>query len=157
MSYEIKVREVAPVTAMTIRTVSSMKSIGPDMGACYGELWEYMEKKGAKCTGECFALYHGTEFDPVHIDMECGFSVAELLPDGGRAKGRVVEGGLMVCAVHKGPYDTLPAAYEALMKWGEENGEYVLLNGWRDNYLNDPMSVPPEEVLTEVLCTVKKK
>ncbi len=157
MSYEIKVREVATVTAMTIRTASNMKNIGPDTGSCYEELWEYMEKNGAKFTGECFALYHGTEFDPDHIDVECGFSVAELLPDVGRIRGRVVEGGLMVSAVHKGPYDTLPAVYDALMKWGEENGGYVLLNGWRDSYLNDPQSVPPGEILTEVLCTVRKK
>ena len=157
MAYEVKVREVASVKAMTIRTVSNMKTIGPDMGKCYQELWEYMEKEGAKCTGECFALYHGTEFDPEHIDMECGFSVAGLIPDSGRIRGRLVEGGLMASAVHKGPYEGLPGAYEAIMKWEVENGEYVLLNEWRDNYLNDPMSVAPEEILTEVLCTVKKK
>ncbi len=159
MDYEVKVREIPPAKAMTIRYVTNMGSIAPDMGKAYQELWDYMEGNGAQATGECFALYHmksAEDFDPENIDVECGFSVAELIPDGGRVKGRTVEGALSATATHKGPYDTMCAAYDAVMKWAPENG-YELLAGWRDYYINDPSNLPPEEWLTEVTCPVKKK
>lgn len=158
MSYEVRVRELPPMKAMTIRYVTNMQNISSDMGKAYRELWDYMEGKGAQAAGDCFALYHAEsaeDFDPDNIDVECGFSVAELIPDGGRVKGRVAEGGLFASVTHRGSYDTLSAAYCAITKWAPENG-YELLAGWRDYYLNDPSALPPEEWLTEVVCPVKK-
>jgi effector-binding domain-containing protein len=62
-----------------------------------------------------------------------------------------------LCAgiTYKGPYDGLEPAYKALGKWVTENG-YTPLTPQRDIYLNDPATVPPEELLTEILWPVKK-
>ena len=156
MSYEVSVREVGPVKAMTLRMVTHMKTISDDMGKAYEALWQYMEKSGAQCAGECFALYHDEDFNPEHIDVECGFSVVDLMPGTDKIKGRTVEGGLMAYALHKGPYDQLEGVYPAIMKWVEANG-YALLPKMRELYLNNPCEVPPEELMTEVLWPVKKK
>lgn len=158
MSDKVSVRELPPMKAMTVRMATNMQNIAADMTAIFGEVWARMEQSGAQCKGDCFALYHcksATDFDPENIDMECGFSVEELVPDGGRVKGRVIEGALSAVATHKGHYNTLGEAYCAVTKWAPENG-YELLPGWRDYYINDPANLPPEEWLTEVTCPVRK-
>ena len=158
MAYDISVREVDTIKAMTVRFVSSCETIGNDMSAFFGELYGYLESNGALFTGECFAIYHDEEFNPEHIDVECGFSVVDLLPDEDPVTGREIEGGLMACALHKGPYDKLEEAYGAIMVWAKENG-YQIQPGVRDLYINDPKSEgvnSPEDYLTEVLWPVKK-
>lgn len=156
MTYTVNVREVGPIKAMTIRTITGMKTVSEDMGRTYGELWTYLTEKGAQCAGECFAIYHDEECDPDRMDVECGFSVVDLVPGNDRVTGRVVEGGLMAYTLHQGPYLQLEAAYTAVMRWIAENG-YVPLPKMRDVYLNDPQEVPQEELRTEILWPVKKK
>lgn len=158
MSYEVKIREIAPIEAMTVRFVTNMGSISDDMTAAFKEIWEFTEKKGLKSTGDCFALYHtksASDFDPENIDAECGFSVAKTAPGEGRISGRTIEGVSAAVVTHKGSYATLSGAYEAIGEWAPANG-YELLAGWRDYYLNDPSTLPPEEWLTEVACPVRK-
>jgi effector-binding domain-containing protein len=156
MSYEVRLREVQTIKAMTKRYVTGMKNVEGDFGSGFTEVWEHIEKNGGTLTGECFALYHDENFDPDKMDVEIGFSVADFVPDGENIKGREIGGGLHASVVHKGPYSGLEPAYATLAKWVEENG-YIPLIPMRDLYLNDPASVPPEEVLTEVLFPVKKK
>jgi effector-binding domain-containing protein len=93
MSYEARLREVPTIKAMTRRFITSMKTIGEDMAKGYGELWEHIQKNGGAPTGDCFALYHDENFDVDRMDVEIGFSVAELVPDGEGIVGREVEGG----------------------------------------------------------------
>jgi effector-binding domain-containing protein len=154
MSYEVTLREVPTVRAMTKRFVTSMATVGEDMTNGYNELWSYIQKKGGVPTGDCFALYHDENFDAERMDVEIGFSVAEFIPNGEGVVGREVEGGLCAATTHKGPYDGLEPAYAAMGKWVEENG-YVPLTPMRDLYLNDSSTVPPEEILTEILWPVK--
>ena len=156
MPYEVSLKEIPPMNIVSIRTVMTMKDIVADMGGCYEELWAYLQASGGKCTGLCMAIYYDQEFDPENIDVECCFSVEELLPEKGRIKSRLLEGGLMASTTHKGPYEELGGAYEAVAKWIDENG-YAYAGPMRDVYLNDPEQVVPEELLTETLFPVCKK
>lgn len=159
LAYDVGVREVSSTKVMSIRSITSMKTIGEDMGKIFGELYDYVSKNGGQFSGECFDIYHDEEFNPERIDVECCFSVLETIPENDRVKGRTVEGGLMAYTLHKGPYDQLEGAYTAIMKWIEENG-YVPLPKMRDLYLNGPDCEEvkgPEDYKTEILWPVKKK
>jgi len=58
--------------------------------------------------------------------------------------------------IYKGSYDTISAAYNALMRWIEANG-YEVIGPGREIYFTDPNSgVPPSEYVTEVQFPVKK-
>lgn len=158
MSYEVKIREIATVEALTIRSVTNMEKITADITAFYAEIWDVMQKKGLEMAGDCFAIYYSKtarDFDPENIDVECGFSVSGKAQGEGRVVGRTIEGALAATVTHKGSYDTLCSAYEAILAWEPGSG-YELLPGWRDYYLNDPAALPPEEWLTEVVCPVRK-
>lgn len=159
MAYDVGVREVSTVKVMSIRSITSMKTISEDIGKIFGELYDYISKNGGQFADECFDIYHDEEFNPERIDVECCFSVFETIPESDRVKGRTVEGGLMAYTLHKGAYEQLEGAYAAIMKWIEENG-YVPLPKMRDLYLNGPECEEvkgPEDYRTEVLWPVKKK
>jgi len=158
MDYEVSLKDIPPVEAMSIRFVTNMQNIAEDIPAAFHELWEHLEKHKDKGqpTGQCFALYHDAFSDPKQIDVECAFSISSLVPEGDSVKGRLVEGGQMVSTIHKGPYTSLEPAYHALLKWMEEH-DYAALPLVRELFLNDPFNVSPEEILTEVLWLVKKK
>lgn len=156
LSYEVVLREVKPVKVMSVRSAMTMKNIGEAMHRDFEELVQYIERSGGIRTGECVAVYHGEEFDPNDMDVESCLSVEEFLPRSGRINGRILEGGLMACTLHKGPYDQLEGAYGALAKWVEENG-YAFAGAPRDMYLDNPDEVPPAELRTEVLWPVKRR
>jgi effector-binding domain-containing protein len=156
VSYEVTLREVQAIEAMTKRIVTSMKSVSEDMKNAYGEVWAHIQKYDGVPTGECFALYHDEEnFDPNKMDVEVGFSVKKLVSEENGVVGREVEGGLHASVMHKGPYSELESAYAALGQWIKANG-YTPLAPARDIYLNDPSMAEPAELLTEVLWPVRK-
>ena len=62
-------------------------------------------------------------------------------------------GGRMVHTVHKGPYETCEPAYLAAFAWIREQG-LSIAGPIREVYPNDPMEVPPEEILTEIYIPV---
>ena len=154
MPYEVSLREVPAIKAMTKRFVTTMGTVSSDMGKNLAGIWEYIQENGGAPTGECFALYHDENFDGDRMDVETGVAVEELLPGGDGVTGRVVEGGLHASAIHKGPYSGLTAAYAAVGKWVAENGR-TPLSPTRDIYLNDPGMVAEEELLTEILWPVR--
>jgi effector-binding domain-containing protein len=157
MSYEVNLREEKAIKAMTRRFNTNMRAISVDavIGQVFSDIWEHIQKNGGRPTGKFFALYHDDEFDAYNIDVEVGISVEELVADGGGVAGRIVEGGTHAVVLYKGPYDGIEAAYDALGKWVGENGCSVAVPK-RESYLNDPASVAPEELLTEVLWPVRK-
>ena len=57
--------------------------------------------------------------------------------------------GVAASTVHVGPYHEIGSAYAALQRWMADNGRRPA-GGMREVYLNDPDSVPPEALLTEI-------
>ena len=65
----------------------------------------------------------------------------------------ILPGGRMVHATHKGPYETCEPTYLQVFAWINEHK--LTINGpVREIYPNDPMEVPPEEILTEIYIPV---
>ena len=63
MSYEVTVREVAPVRALTHRCIITMENISEESHRAFTELWNHLEQNGSAYGGECFDIYYGEEFD----------------------------------------------------------------------------------------------
>jgi effector-binding domain-containing protein len=158
MSYDVKIRRVAPLKAMSVRFKTSMREIQADMQRIYREVWRYIGRNGGKPTGKCFAIYYVGHFNPHNIDVDAGFPVKDFIHGNGRIRENAVDGGVMAGAVHRGPYEEITGAYEAIAKWVEENGYELVVNPrMREIYLNNPSKVRPEERETEVLWPVRKK
>jgi effector-binding domain-containing protein len=154
MPYDVTLRQLAPTLAMTLRLTTDLRAVGNDITKGYDELRVFLQENQGRAGKERFALYHGDIFNPDHIDVELCLSVQELLPGDGRIEGRRIEGGLMASTIHKGPHNSKEPAYLAIDRWIKDK-DYLPQPLVREIYLNDPLSTPPEEYLTDILWSIK--
>ncbi len=62
---------------------------------------------------------------------------------------KVVEACTVASVMHRGPYDTIGAAYTRLADWASVSG-YTISGPPRETYYSDPDEVELEETLTEL-------
>ena len=117
----------------------------------FQELWGELATRGLEQAGPIQMLYHSEEFDYENADVE----VQAVVKSSPNAK---IKPAYDLCAtvLHKGPYDGLPRAYEALASWMAQHPEYRICGPAIDRYLNDPDATPPEELATGVLFPLEK-
>ncbi len=118
----------------------------------FQELFQELARLGLKQAGPIQMLYHGEEFDRENADVEVQAVVESSTPSTTRKPA------YETCAavVHKGPYEGLPGAYEALTAWMAQHPEYRICGPAIDRYLNDPDITPPDELETGILFPVEK-
>lgn len=117
----------------------------------FQELRRELARRGLKQTGPIQMLYHGQEFSYESADVEAQAVVAPGL-------GTTLKPAYATCAavIHKGPYDGIPGAYEALAAWMAKHPEYRICGPAIDRYMNDPDITPPDELATGILFPVEK-
>ncbi len=131
-----------------------------DMGAVIGEFMQAMQGQGlfASVRDTMIGVYYSSPADtkPAELTWEVGFPVA-----GGTAPQPplvIKEWKFPACAIcmHKGAYDKTGETIRRLIDWVKANG-YAVAGPTLERYLNNPMQVKPEELLTEIWIPVKKK
>jgi len=60
----------------------------------------------------------------------------------------------MAHAIHKGQYETCESTYLVLFAWIEKQSP-TICDPIRKAYPNDPRTVPPEQIITEIYVPVK--
>ena len=133
------------------QTVFGIRRITPvsQFHDLFQELRQELKARGLKQTGAVQMLYHSEEFDYEGADVE---AVVESGP------GTTVKPPYAACAAvtHRGPYEGLPGAYEALAAWMADHPNYRICGPVIDRYLNDPDTTPPEQLETGVLFPIEK-
>lgn len=154
MNYDIVIKEIQPVRVASIRDFIPNYS---EQGHLWNELGEYIEKFDVKIIPPCMVIYHDTECKDGRIDAEIIEPVLGGMPDSDRVKTRMLEGVKeMATLVHKGPYQTLHMAYNAISKWIEDN-HYEIIQPPRELYLLGEWAVKDEnEYITELQFPVRK-
>jgi effector-binding domain-containing protein len=61
----------------------------------------------------------------------------------------------MAATIHKGSYESISGAYNAMGKWIETNG-YQIVGPPREIYLTDPSKTKPSEYVTEIQFPITK-
>ena len=122
----------------------------------YHELFERLFKeaaaRGLTQAGPIQMLYYDENFDPGSSDVEVQMVVAQDGPDVALQPAR-----LCAAVQHRGPYEDLHLAYEALCAWLGEHTEYRMCGPAMDRYLNqDPDNTPPDALETGVLFPVER-
>lgn len=104
-------------------------------------------------SGPTQSAYLGCEFNYEHMDME-----AQMEVEGADPGIRTVPGGLYAATSHRGSYETLQYAYNAVCGWLGEHPEYRVCGPALERYLKDETSgAPPEEYETGILFPVEKQ
>ncbi len=153
-AYEVVLKKVEPQTVAAIREVIPTYS---DVSQLYGQLFAHLGQHKARPAGPPLAIYHDPEYRERDVDVEAAVPVAGPVVGSERVVVRELPGvERMACAVHQGSYESIGAAYNALMAWIESNG-YRITGPCREVYPQGPESGrDPASYVTEVQFPVEK-
>ena len=134
------------------KVFSIRETIGVDQYHDFFErLYQEAEKRGLKQAGPIQMLYHDEEFSHEHSDVEAQMVVAQDGPD-----VKIKPAYTCAAVQHRGPYENLHLAYNALCGWLAEHTEYRICGPAMDRYFGDPDSTPPDQLETGVLFPVRR-
>lgn len=147
MQFEHVVPKAGPMVLVSKRC--AMSEIAPVVSGAFAELGRFMAEAVVAPAGPPLAVYK--DVNTTSLTVEVGFPVAEA--DLARVRGGVragtTPGGDAVKVLYRGGYAGLADVYGQL---GRELGRAGIAIGptsW-EVYLNDPQTVRPQDLLTEV-------
>lgn len=152
MTFEFKFEDRAAQPALTIREETSMAQLPAFFERAFGGVMGHLAKTGQDAAGPPFALYHTQDMNL--FDVEAGFPLAKPAESSGHFIASMIPGGRACTTVLNGPYDKLPEAWDAITAHMKEQGLESESYGI-EFYLNDPTTVPPEEIQTLIVLPVK--
>ncbi len=149
MPYDIAVEEVSARTVAAVRKPTSLKTIGDDIGAGFGELMQFVGGAGAMPTGAPFIIYWDIIDEETSGDVELCVPVREGLTGTGGVEVKTLPPEVVAWTMHHGPYREISPAYHTLTGWISEHG-HEMTGPPREIYLNDPTQVTESELLTRI-------
>lgn len=134
------------------KVFSIRETIGVDRYHDFFErLYREAGERGLTQAGPIQMLYHDEAFSPERSDVEAQMVVAQDGPD-----VKLKPACLCAAVQHRGPYERLQYAYDALCAWMAEHTEYRICGPAMDRYFDDPDNTPPDQLETGVLFPVEK-
>jgi len=154
--YEVTVVDVPDQLVLGMQT----RGRYAETPAVISEIVRYAVANGAQFAGMPIALMHEAGRDAAEkadregtAVIDVAFPIARTVSGGERVQCYELPGGRMAKTVHQGPHDACGPAYAALFEWLAKNG--LRLAGLpREICLNDPRTVKPEDILTEIFVPV---
>ncbi|MBL7162818.1 MAG: MerR family transcriptional regulator [Anaerolineales bacterium] len=154
--YDVIIKKVELLKVASMRGVVPTP---PDQGTLWNELEGYLATHGVRPAGPCLSLYHDDEYKEKDWDIEVCEPIDAELPASQRIKVQQLPGvETIACVVHHGPFTTIGEAYDAIMKWIDENG-YRISGSSREIYLQSPAEPGTQDdpnTVTEVQFPVAK-
>ena len=153
--YQITLKKVEPQLIASIR--QTLPTYG-DVGPLYGEIFKYLAKKFIfKPAGQTMMLCYDGEYKEHDVDVEVAVPIHKKIKESDRVKIYELPGvEQAACTIHKGPYNTVSAAYRAIMSWCEASG-YELTGPDREVFFTNPNDTKdPSKNITEIQFPVKK-
>ena len=147
----MEIRAVQDQDMVAVRTSTPVEKLPEVMGACYGEVIQYLGSQNTQPVGPPFAIYYN--MDMSNLDVAIGFPVAQALEGSGRVQAGKIPGGKAAVEMHIGPYDKIGEAYNRLSAFVKEKGLEMGACSY-EFYLNDPGTTTPEELKTEIFFPV---
>jgi len=124
------------------------------------KVMDWIQEEGLQMAGPPMGVYYNDpgEVAPEELLWEVQLPIVPKEGKEGKGEVKVKTTKPMEVAftLHRGPYDQVGMTYDRLEKWIEEN-DYQIGGPARSIYLNDPNSVPPESLKTEIQFPVVKK
>lgn len=154
---QLRVEDRAPTRIAYIAGRGPYAKVLPES---FGRLCSYAQKHGLfeRAGAVTLAVCHDDPrtTPPEQIRSEAAVTVGPDFTPEGDIQVRELPGGRYAVATHLGPYEKLAAA------WQEAEGRLIPAAGLRfregecfEVYLNDPNSVPPEQIRTDIYVPVE--
>lgn len=135
-----------------MRTVTAVENLPAFFGKAYDTIIAQLNSLKEQSAGMPFGAYYNMDMSA--LDREAGFPVSKVLPASGEIKCSTISGRKYVSTAHRGAYDSVSPAYEALNAWAKENN-YEPTGIAYEYYLNDPNEDPSIVAETEIRLPLK--
>lgn len=153
--YDVVIKQIDPQLVAGIRDIlPSYPAVGRLFDEVYGHLTRF-NVHGLALVGA--AIWHDDEYKTSDIDGEAVVYLKQSIPEGGHVKVYELPAATTACVVHKGAYQALNQAYEAIGHWIEVNG-YKIVGPNREIYLHctQPIHQDDDAYVTEIQFPVAK-
>ena len=154
MPLDVAVKDLPATYALVMRKRITRDQIAETLGSMLPAVFTHAQQHGLALAGPPFARY--PEFAMGSMVMEAGFAVAAPAdgdPDAG-IEALTIPAGEAAVAIHRGPYDGLPATFEAVEAWVRSEGRSPS-GPPMEIYLTDPGEHPdPQTWETQVVLPV---
>ncbi|WP_315832469.1 AraC family transcriptional regulator [Bradyrhizobium prioriisuperbiae] len=149
-SYEITIRQVAPMTAVAIDHTGSYMQVG----RAFDPLFGWCAMKGLlSAEARAFGIFYD---DPMAVpEAELRSRACVVVKTAVTVEAPVLQaeipGGRCAVLRHRGPYATMRAAYQWLYgTWLTQSGEEPADAPVFEEYLNNPRDTAPSDLLTDI-------
>lgn len=139
---------------LAVKVHTSLRKMVNDVQVGFDILRRGLVRSGLSPTGAPMALYDKVIDQDTDGDIELAVPVSASFATEGALYGRLLEGGTMATAVHRGPYRGIARSYHALSDWVSKKS-YDIVGPTRETYINDPRMVRPEDILTRLEFPVR--
>jgi len=153
--YDVVIKNIESLKVASLRGVVPTP---PDQGALWRDLEGYLAMHHVRPSGPCLSLYHDEEHKERDWDIEVCEPISEDVPPGKRVAVQLLPAAkAMACTIHEGPFVTISEAYDAIMRWVDENG-YQIVGPVREVYLKEAKhgSQTDPGTVTEIQVPVEK-
>lgn len=156
MDYEVTMKESAPTTVLTMRRQVRVAFIGDDISDGMRELYDQATAAGLRPTGPPAITYLGEFGAGPTNDVEFTVPVQPSSTSTPAGDIEVVrkEPAMVACTLHRGDYEKVGAAYQALEEWIRTSGSRAVGPPTEVYLVGPDEATGPHELLTEVRIPV---
>lgn len=141
MGIEISLEAVQPRKLAAVRRQVSIGDVSSAWRPALDQVWTFLRSQpGLRTDGHNIFLYHhpARREDPMNVDF--GVEVTRSFIPSGEVYETSTPAGEAAIAIHRGPYDQLAAAHDAIHKWARSHRRTFAGYSWEiyGDWSHDP-------------------
>jgi effector-binding domain-containing protein len=149
MGIDVAIEMVKPRKLAAVRRHVPISAIASSWRPALDQVWAFLRSQPVLRTdGHNIFLYHHPEHRSDPMDIDFGVEVARSFNPSGEVRETNTPAGEAAIAVHRGPYDQLHAAHDAIHQWAKSHDR--TFGGYSWEIYGDP-SPDPAKTETTVL------
>ena len=147
MPASVDLQTVHPRKLAAVRREVAAGEVGSAWGPALGKVWDFIRSQpGLWTDGHNIFVYHQSNEPGAPLQCDFGIEVTRTFQTAGEVYSTETPGGEAAIAVHRGPYDRMNEAYDAIDKWMAANGRRSAGQTWE--IYGDPT---PDPASTETM------
>src|SRR5579859_648909 len=118
MSVSVTVQTVQPRTLAAVRREVEPEKVGSAWEPAVGLVWDFLRSQpGLWTDGHNIFVYHHPKNPEAALSCDFGVEVTRPFESAGEVHATETPGGEAAVAIHRGPYDRMTEAYDAIDQW----------------------------------------
>jgi effector-binding domain-containing protein len=147
MPVAVNLQTVHPRKLAAVRCEVALGGVGSAWGPALGKVWEFIRSQPDLWTdGHNIFLYHHPTRPGAPILCDFGVEVTRTFEAADEVYATETQGGEVAVAVHRGPYNRMNEAHEAIRKWMAANRRASAGHSWE--IYGDPTPDPADTETT---------